>query len=50
MKIAVITDSSCNLSLDYIKKQKNLKMTPLMISFDGEFHRDLIEVDYETVL
>lgn len=49
MKIAVITDSSCNLSLDYIKKQKNLKMTPLMISFDGEFHRDLIEVDYETV-
>lgn len=49
MKIAVITDSSCNLSLDYIKKQKNLKMTPLMISFDGEFHRDLVEVDYETV-
>jgi DegV family protein with EDD domain len=49
MKIAVITDSSCNLSLDYIKKQKNLKMAPLMISFDGEFHRDLIEVDYKTV-
>jgi len=49
MKIAVITDSSSNLSLDYINKQKNLKMTPLMISYDGEFYRDLIEVDYETV-
>jgi DegV family protein with EDD domain len=49
MKIAVITDSSCNLDLNYIKKQKNLKMTPLMISFDGDFHRDLIEVDYKTV-
>lgn len=49
MKIAVITDSSCNLSLEYIKNQKNLKMAPLMIAFDGEFHRDLIEVDYKTV-
>lgn len=49
MKIAVITDSSCNLSLEYIKEQKNLKMAPLMISFDGEFHRDLVEVDYKTV-
>ena len=49
MKIAVITDSSSNLSLDYISKQQNLKMTPLMISFDGDFHRDLIEVDYKTV-
>jgi len=49
MKIAVITDSSSNLSLDFIKKHENLKMTPLMISYDGEFYRDLIEVDYETV-
>jgi len=49
MKIAVITDSSCNLSLDYIAQHNNLKMAPLMISFDGEFHRDLIEVDYKTV-
>lgn len=49
MKIAVITDSSCNLGLDYIKKHDNLKMTPLMISYNGEFYRDLLEVDYETV-
>ena len=49
MKIAVITDSSSNLSLEYIESQKNLKMTPLLISYNGEFYRDLIEVDYETV-
>ena len=34
MKIAVITDSSSNLSLEYIEQQKNLKMAPLMISFN----------------
>jgi DegV family protein with EDD domain len=49
MKIAVITDSSSNLSLEYIEQQKNLKMAPLMISFNGDFHRDLVEVDYKTV-
>ena len=49
MKIGVITDSASNLDLDYIKQHENLIMTPLMISYDGEFHRDIIEVDYETV-
>lgn len=49
MKIGVITDSASNLDLEFIKKQKNLKMIPLMISYDGAFHRDIIEVDYETV-
>lgn len=49
MKIAVITDSSCNLSLEYIKKHENLTMIPLTISIDGTFHRDLVEVDYQTV-
>ena len=49
MKIAVITDSSSNLNLEYIKQHNNLMMCPLMISYDGEFYRDLIEVDYETV-
>lgn len=49
MKIGIITDSSCNLDLDYINKQENLLMAPLMISFDGKFHRDLIEVGYEEV-
>jgi len=49
MKIAVITDSSSNLDMGYIKAQSNLEMTPLMISYDGKFYRDLVEVDYETV-
>ena len=49
MKIGVITDSASNLDLEFINKHKNLKMTPLMISYDGEFHRDIIEVDYKTV-
>lgn len=49
MKIGVITDSACNLNLEFINKYNNLVMTPLMISFNGEYHRDIIEVDYETV-
>ncbi len=49
MKIAVITDSACNLDLTFINSQPNLEVAPLMISFDGEFYRDLIEVDYDTV-
>lgn len=49
MKIGVITDSGSNLSLDFIKEHKNLRMTPLMISFEGKYHRDIVEVDYETV-
>ena len=49
MKVGIITDSASNLDLEFIKKYNNLVMTPLMISFDGEFHRDIIEVDYETV-
>jgi len=49
MKIGIITDSSSNLDLAYIKAHKNLKMTPLMISFDDKFYRDLVEVDYDTV-
>lgn len=49
MKIGIITDSASNLALDFIKQHKNLRMTPLMIAFDGNYHRDIIEVDYETV-
>lgn len=49
MKIGIITDSASNLDLEYINSIDNLIMTPLMISFEGEFHRDIIEVDYSTV-
>lgn len=49
MKIGVITDSASNLDKAFIEQHINLKMVPLMISFDGKFHRDIVEVDYETV-
>ncbi len=49
MKIAVITDSSSNLSFEYVKTVHNLDMMPLMISFDDKYYRDQIELDYQTV-
>lgn len=49
MKIAVITDSSSNLSFEYVKTIDNLEMMPLMISVDDKYYRDQIEIDYETV-
>lgn len=49
MKIGIITDSASNLDLEFIKNEKNLKMVPLMISYDDAFYRDIVEVDYETV-
>jgi len=49
MKIGIITDSASNLDLAFINKHENLQMTPLMISYEGAFHRDIIEVDYATV-
>ena len=49
MKIAVITDSSSNLSFEYVKTIENLEMMPLMISVDVKYYRDQIEIDYETV-
>ncbi len=49
MKIAVITDSSSNLTLKYIDSVKNLYMLPLLISIDDKFYRDQIEIDSATV-
>ena len=49
MKIAVITDSSSNLSFEYVKTIENLDMMPLMISIEDKFYRDQIEIDYNTV-
>ncbi len=40
MKIAVITDSGCNLSQDFINQQPNLTVIPLMIQVDGKSYRD----------
>ncbi|XMB72143.1 DegV family protein [Mycoplasmatota bacterium WC30] len=49
MKIAVITDSSSNLTQAYIKSVENLYMLPLLISMDDKFYRDQIEIDSTTV-
>ena len=44
MKIAVITDSGANLSQDYIKKQENLFVVPLIIEIDNKEYRDQVEI------
>ena len=49
MKIAIITDSSSNLSFEYVGKIENLDLLPLMISFNEKYHRDQLEIDYDTV-
>ena len=49
MKIAVITDSSSNLSFEYAKRIENLDMMSLMISLNDKYYRDQIEIDYDTV-
>ena len=47
MKIAVITDSSSNLSFEYVKTINYLDMMPLMISYDDKFYRDQLEINYD---
>lgn len=49
MKIAVITDSSANLSLDYLNQHENTFMIPLMINIDGVQYRDQVEIDANQV-
>ncbi len=49
MKIAVITDSASNLTKKYVDATKNLDMLSLLISIDGKFYRDQVEIDTETV-
>jgi len=44
MKIAVLTDSAANLSMDFIEKHKNLFVVPLVISVNGEEFRDQLEI------
>lgn len=49
MKIAVLTDSGCNLSAEFIKKSKNLFVIPLMIVIDDKSYRDQIEISAEEI-
>lgn len=49
MKVAVITDSGSNLTKKYIEANKNLDMLSLLLSIDGKFYRDQVEIDTKTV-
>lgn len=49
MKLAVITDSGCNLSKKYLDSVQNLKMISLLLNIDGVFYRDQLEIDSETI-
>jgi len=49
MKIAILTDSGCNLSAEFIKKSKNLFVIPLMIVIDDKSYRDQIEISAEEI-
>ena len=44
MKVAVITDSGSNLSLEYFESVPNLKLVPLQINIDEEYYRDILEI------
>ena len=49
MKLAVITDSGSNLSLEYIKSIPNLRLVPLQINVNGTYYRDILEIKPEDV-
>lgn len=49
MKVAILTDSGSNLSLEFVKKHKNLFMVPLMIVINGKSFRDQLEITAEDI-
>lgn len=49
MKTAIITDSSANLTKEYLNSHPNVFMVPLMILIDGVEFRDQVEIDAFTV-
>lgn len=49
MKIAVLTDSGANLSREFINKNENLFVVPLMIVINGKEFRDGVEIDAKEV-
>ncbi len=44
MKLAIITDSGANLTPDYVKKHKNLRVIPLMIIINGKSYLDGVDI------
>lgn len=49
MKIAVLTDSAANLSHEFINKNENLFVVPLMIVINGKEFRDGVEIEAKEV-
>ena len=49
MKVAVLTDSGSNLSLEFVKKHDNLFVVPLMIVIDGKSYRDQVEITAQEI-
>ncbi|QVK20912.1 DegV family protein [Mycoplasmatota bacterium] len=49
MKTAILTDSTCNLSKDYLLNNKNIFVLPLNISMDGKIFKDQIEISSSEV-
>src|SRR5690554_1284359 len=49
MKLAILTDSGSNLSMDFIKKHENLFVVPLLIMIDGESYRDQVEITAQEI-
>ncbi len=49
MKIAILTDSSCNLTKEYLSEHKNLFVVPLGITVDNEQFRDQVDISSKEV-
>jgi len=49
MKTAILTDSGANLTPEFISKNKNLFVIPLMIVIDGKEYRDGIDIQPQEV-
>jgi len=44
MKTAILTDSTCNLSKEYLKENKHIFVLPLNINIDGITYLDQVEI------
>lgn len=49
MKTAIITDSGCNLTQEYIKSKENLFVIPLGITIDDKHYRDQVDISSSEV-
>ena len=49
MKIAILTDSSCNLTKEYLDLHKNLFVVPLGITVNNEQYKDQVDISSKEV-